>query len=455
MASKNGPLVILGAGLAGMSAALHAAKRGLSYLLLEKLPRPGGLVRSESLNGFTFDYTGHLLHTKQERTRELVLKELGLAKAFQPVIRDSWVYSKGRFTRAPFQANLHGLPGKVIEECLGGILRAHGHLRAAPPSQRRKRSALGPSLPRLRRERGYSSQTFEDWNLRVFGEGIYRHFMEPYNAKLWGIHPSRMSTEFMGRFVPKPSLTQVFEGALKDVGRPMGYNANFIYPKQGGIETLAKAFARKVEVRPSLASVSVDVRRREVRLSDGSLVPYRRLISTLPLPLLVAQLRDAPLRLRRAAARLRASGVLNVNFGVKGRDISSKQWVYVPESRFPFYRVGFYHNFSRSLAPPGGSSVYAEMSYQKGARPGHAGAVRRARQGLLDMGLLKPSDRIAATFVADIPHAYVVYDSHRADAVAEIQAYLRENSIISTGRWGSWEYSAMEDAIWEGADAVG
>ena len=170
------PIVILGAGLAGLSAAYHAQERGIPYLLFEKQSRPGGLVRSEKLNGFSFDYTGHLLHIKEERTRQLVLKKLGLAKAFVPVVRDSWVYMNGRYTRAPFQANLFGQPDAVIRECLLGILDAQ-------------------KLP----QGGEKPKYFEQWNLQAFGKGIYKHFMAPYNTKLWGIHPSKMTTGFMGR----------------------------------------------------------------------------------------------------------------------------------------------------------------------------------------------------------------------------------------------------------------
>ena len=77
------------------------------------------------------------------------------------------------------------------------------------------------------------------------------------------------------------------------------------------------------------------------------------------------------------------------------------------------------------------------------------------RLGLIKMGILRKSDKIAARFVADIPSAYVVYDAHRTASVKTIQAYLKENKVISTGRWGNWEYAAMEDAIWQGAEAVG
>jgi protoporphyrinogen oxidase len=425
------PHVILGAGLAGLSAAYHAQKKGLPYLLFEKESRPGGLVRSERMDGFTFDYTGHLLHIKQERTRQLVLKDLKLAKAFIPVVRDSWVYSHGRFTRAPFQANLFGLPEAVIAECLAGVLQAH---QVAPPARK----------PRF----------FEAWNLQAFGPGIYKHFMEPYNTKIWGIHPSKMTTSFMGRFVPKPSLGQIFEGALKDLSAPMGYNANFIYPRQGGIEVLSRALANEVEVHCDVSVTGVDPKRREVTLSDGQRVRYSKLITSMHLPALVSITQGVPATVKAASKKLRASSVLNVNFGIRGRDVSSKQWIYVPEAQFPFYRVGFYHNFSKALAPKGGSSVYAEISYNAQRPIDKAAAPARVRAGLIEMGILKKTDKIAATFVADIKNAYVIYDAHRDSSVAAIQDYYHRQGIASVGRWGNWEYASMEDALWQGEAAL-
>jgi protoporphyrinogen oxidase len=95
------------------------------------------------------------------------------------------------------------------------------------------------------------------------------------------------------------------------------------------------------------------------------------------------------------------------------------------------------------------------MSYSRERPLDKAKAPARVEEGLREMGLLKPKDKIAARFIADLPGAYVVYDSHRTPAVNEIQAYLRENGVLSTGRWGSWEYGSMEDAIWQGAEAVG
>lgn len=440
---KKKSLLILGAGLTGLSAAYQARKKGVAYQLFEREARPGGLVRSERVGDFTFDYTGHLLHTKEARTRALILDELGLKDEFQPVERRSFVYSHSAFTRAPFQANLYGLPAPVIQECLAGALQA----KFQPA---KVKAVKGWKLAKGRK----LLESFESWNLRTLGPGIYKHFMESYNQKLWGVHPSRMSVDFMGRFVPAPSLERIIEGALRDGGKPMGYNADFIYPKKGGIEVLSRAFASRVAAQCNHKVVRIDARRRQVTFENGRVAHFDRIVSSLPLKTFVSLLADAPLKVRAAAARLKAASVLNVNFGISNRDVTDKQWVYVPEKHLPFYRVGFYHNFSHALAPRGGSSCYAEMSYSRERPIDKKKAPQKVREGLIQMGILKKSDKIAAQWVADIPGAYVVYDAWRGESVALIQKYLRSLDIISTGRWGNWEYAAMEDAIWQGAEAV-
>src|SRR2546427_9165355 len=114
--SKQKRVVILGGGLAGLSTHWHLQKAGYaSCFLFEKESRIGGLTRSETVNGFTFDYTGHLLHFRDENIKKLVTELLG--DNIHYVVRNSWIFSKGVYTRYPFQTNPHGLPPNVIKEC--------------------------------------------------------------------------------------------------------------------------------------------------------------------------------------------------------------------------------------------------------------------------------------------------------------------------------------------------
>ena len=59
---------------------------------------------------------------------------------------------------------------------------------------------------------------FLEWSYRTFGDGITEHFMKPYNFKVWGIAPERMSSDWINGRVLTPSLDEVIEGAISRGG---------------------------------------------------------------------------------------------------------------------------------------------------------------------------------------------------------------------------------------------
>ena len=157
--------------------------------------------------------------------------------------------------------------------------------------------------------------------------------------------------------------------------------------------------------------------------------------------------------MREAAQRLRFTSVCNVNLGVD-RDISDKHWIYFPEPEYCFYRIGFSHNFSPNQAPAGCSAIYAEVGYSAWKPLNRSGLVERIKADLVKAGILKPSDRVLAELCLDIPCAYVIYDRHHRQCSDLVRTFLRENGIFTIGRYGAWEYSGMEDAIWQGRQAA-
>jgi UDP-galactopyranose mutase len=67
-------IAILGAGLAGLSTGYYLEKAGRKdYAIFEKYKVVGGTCRSEKVDGFTFDYTGHFLHFATAEVKQLVL----------------------------------------------------------------------------------------------------------------------------------------------------------------------------------------------------------------------------------------------------------------------------------------------------------------------------------------------------------------------------------------------
>jgi protoporphyrinogen oxidase len=390
------------------------------------------MCRSDLVEGFTFDRTGHLLHLRHPRVRRLIGRLL--AGELIDHLRDTWIYSHGVHTRYPFQAHFHGLPPEVAAECLEGVFEAHYRL-----SKRPGRKGPGP-------------ERFSDWALARFGPGVARHFLFPYNEKLWTVPPSRLTSEWIGRFVPRPDLRQVVLGALADRVGEEGYNARFLYPRVGGIESLVRALARGVKQTLTGVEVrAIDLKQRRLQLSSGDRIQFGQLVSCAPLPDLIARIQPLPDRLRLAARRLKAASVYNLNLGIRDRG-ERRHWVYVPEERFGLYRFGFASNFSDTLAPPGCAAVYTELAWRRGSRFDRAGARRKILADLQRIGVIRSRSDVILEHPLELDVAYAIYDRHRTRAVGQLTRFLQTRGIHPIGRWGRWEYGSMEDALLQGLE---
>jgi protoporphyrinogen oxidase len=437
--SKSNTVVIIGGGLSGLSALWHLQQQGFDQaVLFEKEARVGGLARSEVVDGFTFDYTGHLLHFRHEAIQALVRRVLG--ENLRQHARNSWIFSKGVYTRYPFQSNLYGLPVEVIKECI---------LEFSRNACGRAIDALSTTVPEV-----IEYSNFGEWVQAAMGAGIARHFMIPYNEKLWTVPCHELTCEWMGRFVPRTTLKQLLDGAFEDRPDQQGYNASFVYPVSGGIEALPRAFADSLQnIHCGVELQALDLERKIARFSNGTELSYETLISSIPIPELIRRTEPVSAQIRSATAKLRWASVYNLNFGIQG-NVSDKHWIYVPEPEWLFYRIGFPHNFSARQAPSGCSSIYVEIAYS-GSKPLEKnGLAEIVKQQLAQMGVLEPNSRIVAQLHQDIPYAYVICDHQYHTNIELIRSYLKRHRVQTVGRYGAWEYASMEDAIAQGADAA-
>jgi UDP-galactopyranose mutase len=325
LASQVGTVVI-GAGPTGLSAGYHL---GEDSLILEQNSSVGGWCRSIEDGGYTFDHAGHIMFSNDPYVHMLYSKLLGDNLHWQD--REAWIYSKHTYTRYPFQGALYGLPPDVLKECLVGAIEARfGPLKGGLEARRSLHSVdstacalkseslidccgdglaesmvpLGtPARPSQRGE----GENFEQFIYRVWGAGVARHFAIPYNRKLWAVPLSEMETSWLGGRVPMPDLEEMIEGALQPVAKPQGPNARFGYPLRGGFQALMNGFLPLLEGRLVTGAkvVQIDPFRRRVRLADGQTFGYQHLISTAPLPSLLAMLGSAvPPRVAAARPRL-------------------------------------------------------------------------------------------------------------------------------------------------------
>lgn len=408
-----------------MSAALHLEKAGVPFRLFEKLPHPGGHVTTLVEDGFRFDKTGHLLHLRDPEMRAAALRWIG--DDWVEVKRRSMIWSNGVYTRYPFQANTFGLPAAVANECLLGFLQAHFAKDKPAP------------------------KNFEEFCLSHFGPGISKHFMIPYNARLWGVHPSEITAAWCQRFVPLPKLEDVVAGAVGLNDRELGYNTSFVYPRLG-IGELTKGMARELpQMELGKAPKQVDWKNKRL-VFEGETVSYDALISTAPLKALGGLLVDAPSAIRTASDKLRCNLLYYLDVATSVPAGKDYHWIYVPEDKYPFYRIGCYSHFSPAMAPANSACFYVELADRR--EPDMSKLVPQVAQAMVEMGIIAKASDVLFARLRKIDWAYVVFDHDYFASVGAITPFLEESAIFSAGRYGGWNYSSMEDALLFGRDAA-
>lgn len=421
-------ILIIGAGLTGLSAACQVRKK-CRLRVIERQAGPGGLAVTDEEQGFRFDKTGHLLHLRHPAVRRWILRLMG--ERLTVVRRLSRIWSHGVYTRYPFQSNTFGLPPQVAKECLMGYLK----VRETPPRIRIK--------------------SFLDFIHVHFGKGFAKHFMVPYNKKIWGVHPRAMTAAWCERFVPVPALEDVIDGAVGLHDRELGYNVDFHYPSHGIAllaNRLAGAVQKDVEIDYGRSVLSVDYRKRRARLEGGETIQYDSLISTMPLKALGGRLDSPPRKVKTAVGLLRCNPLRYLNVALKKPAGTPYHWCYVPQEKIPFYRVGAYSNFSKHLVPPGRGSLYVELASRGPVNM--RSVMPEVIKYLVEMKIIARASDILFAKPRLLDYAYVVYDHNYPKVVPLLHRFLEKEGIFSTGRYGSWNYSAMEDALVMGKETA-
>jgi UDP-galactopyranose mutase len=421
---ENTTVLIIGAGIAGIGAALRLKELKIPFIISEKESRSGGLCRTEEQKGFYFDYTGHLLHFNNKEFKKKIYTIL--KDNVKHNDRSAWIFSNNVLTKYPFQMNLYGLPENVIVECIVKYCEAMYTVEKKEP------------------------ENYEDWIIQNFGRGIGDNFLIPYTKKMLKLHPKMLLPETGGRFVPKANLEGMIYGAITDKNKYiLGYNAQFDYPSVGGIETIIKGLTKDLDVRVSEKITSVNLAEKVALTSKKKEIKFQYLISTAPIPELVKSIHSVPSEITECSSSLNWIAVHNINLGIN-KKIARKHWIYFPEDKFCFYRIGFPNNFSNNVVPKGCSSIYIEISYKNKSKINESIYYKKCLDAMIQLKLIENEDNVVELQHLKIPYAYVIYEKDTLESVCKIKTFLESNRIFTAGRFGGWEYFSMEDSYLDG-----
>jgi UDP-galactopyranose mutase len=168
-------VLIVGAGLTGCTVAHALAREGIESVLLEREAVPGGLIRSELMNGVLYEPHGsHIFHTEDREVWELA----NSMTAFRPYRHRVDIVVEGKVLNWP--------------PLLSDVDRLHDGARIKRELLERRDNPLDPELRA-------QSANFEEWCLELMGPDLYELFVRPYTEKQWG----RPASELPATFAPR------------------------------------------------------------------------------------------------------------------------------------------------------------------------------------------------------------------------------------------------------------
>jgi UDP-galactopyranose mutase len=288
---------------------------------------------------------------------------------------------------------------------------------------------------------------YEDWIVRRFGAGVARHFMLPYNRKLWACDLSHMSVDWVGERVAQSGADREGQRRALESDSAVGYPAN------GGFGEIFRAMARHAgPIAFGQAVTEIDPARRTARTAAGDVWPWRRLVSTMPLPQLLRVVRSCPSELLAAADRLEFVS-LKILMILVGRRIGDQPHrVYIADPEIPPHKVAFNHASSPSLRAAPVHAITCEIAYspQKPLKPEPA-LENASIDWLVAAGLISGAGDVVETRFVDVRYGYPIPTPERAEIISRTRAWLGGHGIFSIGRFGGWNYANSDACILEGA----
>lgn len=423
--------VILGAGLAGLSAAEELARQGGEVLVIEKNPFPGGLACTIKHKGFAYDLGPHRFHTANPDILRFVEGLPGID--LMELERVSRIRLLDRYFDYPL---------------------SFGNVLSRMPLHRGAGMMLSFALEKVRGVFSPREQeSFEGWVLSRFGRGLYELYLAPYNRKLWGIAPRELSADWASQRITVPSLAGLVRETLfpsKETVRSLV--STFHYPA-GGIGSISSALERRIRSLGGEILYSREpsaVKRRGDRweiVIDGETLSCHSIINTIPVNEYTGLLGDAlPDRVHRSAAALQFRSLVFLavllDSEVKPRD----HWIYTSEDRYLFNRL----SISRNFDPDSPSQVVFEFSCMEGDDIWNASTeelLRSTLPGAEHLGLFS-RDMVTGAHASRASHAYPIYRKGYALHTARVLDSLEDlPASVSCGRQGLFRYNNMDHSI--------
>jgi protoporphyrinogen oxidase len=411
-------VVILGAGITGLSTSKRLMEMGIKNLVLEQDSKKGGHLRSFGVGDFAFDEGPHILFSKDTETLE--------------------------FLGSPDPESYE------MEASVGAIYKNQhmnhpAYLHFSSMKNRWMRERIRKSI--LRSSQNKENRNYRDWVVSNFGQYVNRRFTEVYTRKYWRVSNEALGLDWVNARIHQVTPNQrarLQSSKLSeiDLTEDSHYLTRYTYSPLGFFSLFPELHNTAVSFNNEV--IKIDTKRKEIITNTGK-YRYKYLISTLPLD----KLSEATGLCTHLANQLKVTSIYcsSLVFKLKTSIEHPYHWVYLYDRDTPISRVSFPSRFTKKQDGKTFSVQTEEYFMKNHEKPSHQSIskivkmLKKKRLIPMDAELLNFDQRI-------IPYANIVPTLGRAEIVAEMKSIFEKTDIFLCGRFGSWEYLwSVESAV--------
>lgn len=417
--------IILGAGIAGITASYELNQNNLESIILEKNSSWGGLLDNFTIDGFRFDKFIHLSFAEDNYVNKVFYKT--------PLIKHlpiSSNYYKGIWLKHPAQNNLFPLNEEEKKHIVNDFIS-------------RKDLYID------------EIKNYEDWLRVQYGNYFSENFPMIYTEKYWTIQAKDLETKWVGSRLYKPTLEEVIQGCETDVTPNTYYAKEMRYPQNGGYKSFLKPLVESAIILTNNKIASIDIENKIIHNETGDVFPFDNLISSLPLPEICSLIKNIPEKVMEASKKLNYTSGYLISLGFNKPDIADKLWFYIYDKDILPARVYSPSLKSPDNVPYGCSSLQAELYFNKGVKFNKSDneILEDTIEKFIEMGLFNKEDLIIKDIRTE-KYANVIFDHFIYENRKIVLNYLDEIGIITIGRFGEWEYFWSDQSMMSGRNGA-
>ena len=409
-------IAILGAGIAGLGAALTARKLGLDSIIFEASIRAGGLLDNFEIQGFRFDNAVHLSFASEPEVRKIFDKV-----EYYTHPADSWNFDQDKWLKHPVQNNLYPLSAEEKVILLKSFLN---------------RSKL-------------KGDDYESWLRHQYGNKISERFPLRYTLNYWDTPASMLSTTWIGNRMRRASFEEILYGAFTSQTPNTYYTKEMRYPKKGGYRAFIENLIEDSKILYSYEADEIDLEKKCIRFKNGEIVHYKTLVSSIPLPVLVSITKNHPVEISEASKTLQATSIDLISVGFN-KNLIKDLWFYIYDEDILASRAYSPSVKSPENVPEGCSSLQFEI-YSRGPQSKYKvnNLLDNVKYALKKMKIATEED-IIFTHHKHVPYGNVIFDIDMEMNRDLVRNFFKLNMVQTIGRFGEWDYLWSNQSLLSG-----